>query len=126
MEIKTKFDVGQKVYMVRLQYKNAEKECPACRGKGIVHLHGEEYRCPNMCCQGKVITRGIKYYSINSVKIKEIEITLNDKKSEIFYYLNNDYSVLIINGEITDKNGIRIFETKKEAEEYRKLKNKEK
>lgn len=79
MEIKTKFDLGQRVYLIHKSGQLVKQKCPACSGDGgIVIDTGFSFMCSN--CQGSGITE--TWYSTNwqiayeKVKIGKIAVEL--------------------------------------------------
>ena len=55
MNITTKFDLGDIVYMVSMDSKKATKTCPACSGRGHITLDdGSSVRCPRRCHSGTI------------------------------------------------------------------------
>lgn len=62
MEIKTKFDLGQRVYIIQKSGQLIKRDCPACNGNGnIVNEKNFVFHCEN--CQGSGITE--TWYSTN-------------------------------------------------------------
>ena len=100
MEIRTKFGIKQKVWVIRLS--EVFEKCPICDGKERIKYKGEYFRCPECDGDGKVR----KIYPQWVVKfrgsIKRIIINCNKEISYDVDYENEE-----------EKN---LFSTKEEAQ----------
>lgn len=56
MNITTKFDLGQRVYLIHKAGQLVKQKCPACSGNGgiVIEYNGFSFICSN--CQGSGIT----------------------------------------------------------------------
>lgn len=129
MEIKTKFDLGQTVYVVRQMTEDIWEDCPACGGKRYVNINGQKYECPNMDChQGKVF-KGTKYNQYKIAchsKIGQVRVEIRKDSYKECYMLD---ATGIGTGTLwydDEEYGSRMFATKQEAEEFCKGKNNKK
>jgi hypothetical protein len=101
VDIKTKFDIGQKVYLVRI--KKDYITCPACNGSGkLLGLDGKKYGCLRCFGHGDIYSDG-KFEGVDEM-ITSIVI---EKFNRVFYHCSCTYSVP------EDE----IYSTKKEADE---------
>lgn len=129
MELKTKFDLGQYVYVVQPLTEEIKEVCPVCQGKGYIDLNGARYDCPNSKCIDGDIFKGYKY---NNYKI-----TFHSKIGKVSAEMTKDnyrecYMLVdtgVGSGALwydDEEQGSRIFANKKEAEEYCRIKNEQK
>ena len=129
MEIKTKFNLGQMVYVVQPSTEDIWEDCPICGGTGYVDSKGKKYECPDWDCrQGKVFkgTRYNQYKIACHSKIGQVRVEINkDSYTECY--------MLVATGIGTgalwyddEEHGSRMFATKQEAEEYCNEKNNKK
>jgi len=129
MEIKTKFNLGQMVYVVQPSTEDIWEDCPICGGTGYVDIKGKKYECPDWDCrQGKVFkdTRYNQYKIACHSKIGQVRVEINkDSYTECY--------MLVATGIGTgalwyddEEHGSRMFATKQEAEEYCNEKNNKK
>lgn len=82
MEIKTKFDLGQRVYIIHKSGQLIKVICPACSGTGDITIDNMgktfEFICPN--CQGSTIVES--WFDANwqvayeKVKIGKVQVEL--------------------------------------------------
>lgn len=80
MNITTKFDLGQRVYIIHKAGQLVKQKCPACSGNGgiVLEYNGFSFICSN--CQGSGITE--TWYSTNwqiayeKVKIGRVGVEL--------------------------------------------------
>ena len=127
MILKTKFDLGQLVYIVQPVCQEIIDVCPACQGNGYVELNGEKYPCPNSQCIDGQIHKGYEkdHYKITfHSKIGKVTVEKTESSYKVYYML---VATGVGSGALwvdDEEQGSRIFTTKKEAEEYCKMKNK--
>lgn len=97
MEIKTKFDIGQKVFVVRKDSFHKKEECPMCQGEGCVAVYsmsenylrsgkGQTIECP--VCHGYRVIQGklIDSYRAEETTITKIKISVREKLGTHFSY----------------------------------------
>ena len=133
MNIKTKFNLGDTVYPVRLQCKDIKKQCPLCKGVGKVRVVGSKLNviCPHPQCFGGIMhTREKERYRILDVgKVGRISAEQYSKK------YSDNYSPAIKITYMLSSTGVRggsiwkedeLFATKKEAQAYTNKMNKKK
>ena len=80
MNITTKFDLGQRVYIIHREGQFVKQKCHACSGNGgiVLEYNGFSFICSN--CQGSGITE--TWYSTNwliaheKVKIGKVQVEL--------------------------------------------------
>lgn len=53
MEIKTKFNLGDKVYPITYRMEVVKQTCNLCEGKGFVYVKTKKILCPEEGCYGK-------------------------------------------------------------------------
>lgn len=54
MTIKTKFDLGEDVYVIKREKIDTSYECNICEGKGLIYFKGEKLECPKCSGSGSV------------------------------------------------------------------------
>ena len=102
LNIKTKFEVGQEVYYVRISNKTIEQKkiCEVCLGAGTFIYNGYKCNCPKCGGHGEIVTdkRTIQINIVDDVKwrITSIKITVDIDKNVTFGYvisniINNNY-----------------------------------
>ena len=102
LHIKTKFEVGQEVYYVRIFNNPIEqkKTCGVCLGAGTFIYNGHKCNCPKCGGHGEIITdkRNIQINTVDDIKwrITSIRIIIDrDKDIHLRYNItpitNNDY-----------------------------------
>lgn len=122
MNITTKFDLGQRVYLIHKPGQLVKQKCPACSGNGgiVLEYNGFSFMCSN--CQGSGITE--TWYSTNwqiayeKVKIGKVQVELyrqtyinkGSGKNRIMYMVDETG---IGSGNIWNED--EIFATKEEA-----------
>lgn len=99
MEIKTKFDIGQKVFVIKKDSYHKKVECSMCQGEGCVvvysvpesHLRtggkGQTIECP--VCHGYRVIQGklIDSYRIEETTVTKIKISVREKSGTHFSYM---------------------------------------
>jgi hypothetical protein len=126
MEIKTKFNIGDWVYVVdSLKVSNPVRhvDCDACDSTGVIEIRGCKYYCPK--CKGVIkydtnIVR--KRYSIiteSPMTIDSVEVKINKEKEEIKYKLNK--TGLTVIGLVNES---QCFATLEDAEYFVNSENK--
>lgn len=105
MEIKTKFKVGDTIYIVRKQ--KTKINCIICDGTGSVLINNESFSCPKCNGTGEIDKEVYKAEN-NIYKINQIKITVNINNISIKYNVKADR---IFN--IPEEN---IFKTQEEAQ----------
>ena len=81
MEIRTKFNVGDKVWTIR-QSEVAEK-CPICNGKEKIKIKNKKYRCPE--CDGDGYIRKLYPEWVVFDRKREIKEIIIDIDRELIY-----------------------------------------
>ena len=95
MEIRTKFNIGDKVWVI--DSRKVEDICPICEGKGYVIIKNENFRCPKCNAYRKINERN-EYFIEGQIKITDIRVWCL-YEPEIRYF-DDKYS----------KEGIMVFE----------------
>ena len=123
MEIKTKFNLDDKVCVVQQQVKDVERECPVCKGKGKVFIVGSELKaeCPQPgCWDGVISEREPKKYRIVYTGV------IGQIRTEV-YAEGYDYDTDLKIGYMLDTTGIGsgsiwdeecLFSSRKEAKSF--------
>lgn len=109
MNIKTKFNVGDQVFIIRQKTDSYHTDCQTCGGTGKVHIRetGEELDCPSCNGKGFNIQLDTKYYK-EEVVVNKILTKTNENGTEILISL-------LINGQRVDLDESAVF-TSKEAD----------
>lgn len=81
MDIKTKFDVGDGLFLRDCKCEYMDSECTTCDGKGKVEIKGDVFECPK-CKGNKILPLTKRTYSVKKAVIKSINIMV-DEKGEI-------------------------------------------
>lgn len=109
MEIKTKFGVGDKVWIIKQDYKY--ERCPKCKGDSKELIGNIEYYCANCYGTGKVLSQELEWFvSENVGTITQIK-TFIDEGGIDFDYFGGEIFASEYLGE--EKN---LFPTKAEAQ----------
>ena len=109
MNIKTKFKVGDQVFIIRQKADSYHTNCPTCNGTGKVHIRetGGEIDCPSCNGKGFDIQFDTKYYKEEAV-INKILTKTTENGTEVILSL-------FINGLHIDMDESTVF-TAKEAD----------
>ena len=109
MNIKTKFKVGDQVFIIRQKSDAYHTDCPTCGGTGKVHIRetGGELDCPYCNGKGFDIQLDTKYYKEEAV-VNKILTKTNENGTEVMLSL-------FINGQYVDLDESTVF-TAKEAD----------
>ena len=88
MNIKTKFKVGDQVFIIKQKTESYHNECVTCGGTGKVHIRetGAELDCPS--CNGKGFDLGFdtNYYKEEAI-VNKILTRTTDQGTEIIFSL---------------------------------------
>lgn len=122
MEIKTEFNVGDKVYFIENYVE--QKECDVCEGVGSVNIKGQLLSCPkcmgNKCVVSDTTIRqrpSEKPKTIRSIRIN-IANRLCNKKYKVLGVLDVLIDYILPGGMELSLPGDKVFATFKEAQEY--------
>lgn len=109
MNIKTKFKVGDQVFIIRQKNDSYHIDCKTCGGTGKVHIkeNGEELDCPVCNGKGFDIQFDTNYYKDEAV-VNKILTNTNENGTEVLLSL-------LINGQYINLNENNVF-TAKEAD----------
>ena len=109
MNIKTKFKVGDQVFIIRQKSDSYHTDCPTCGGTGKVHIRetGGELDCPSCNGKGFDIQLDTKYYKEEAI-VNKILTKTNENGTEVILSL-------FINGQNIDLDENDVF-TAKEAD----------
>ncbi len=109
MNIKTKFKVGDQVFIIRQKADSYHTDCKTCGGTGKVHIRetGGELDCPSCNGKGFDIQFGTNYYKEEAV-VNKILTKTNENGTEVLLSL-------FINGQYVDLDESNVF-TAKEAD----------
>jgi hypothetical protein len=127
MEIKNKFEMGQKVYYVggvSIKYEKIHVPCNICDSTGEVEIKGQTFKCPH--CGGKYTEdyeHKKMYFSKPSTvprTIGQIRVKITENKQEIQYMCKETG---INSGTVYDEN--RLFATYGKALEFVEKANEE-
>lgn len=122
MEIKTKFNFGDRVYPIYLGDQPYTEKCSVCEGTGKVTLGGKQFDCPESGCWGA----GIIYRSKNtgwftskelseSFVVQKIGVELHNPNNKKHSHNRSWTYVMAANsGNMLDENN--CFISKEEAE----------
>lgn len=109
MEIKTKFNVGDKVWVIN--EINGYEKCPKCRGNGKVLVGNIDYYCKECYGEGKVLAQTVKWRANeNSNTITQIRIFTDEGGTDVAYY---DGNIIVSDYLGAEKN---CFATKEQAQ----------
>lgn len=50
MEIKTKFNLGDEVFVINCYSELVKTKCPICNGNKFINIKGRQFKCPNKDC----------------------------------------------------------------------------
>lgn len=86
MDIKTKFNIGERVFFPYSETTMEETICPACKGKKTIEIDGNKFTCAS-CIDG-TITKFRTNFIVRNSKIGLINTTTNkDSITETNYML---------------------------------------
>ena len=93
MQIKTKYEIGQKVYRVVKRTRNIEnvQTCNLCRGIGSFNYKGYECTCPKCLGRGTIVlsSEEVGFKEVHEPKeISSIRATVSDKDISIRYRID--------------------------------------
>ena len=116
MQIETKFNIGDAVYMVGTFDSISFSEiCPLCQGKEtiMVLIEGQEEKVEMDCsCKNVFQSRSIFYNEVSKMKVEEIKIFVDWRKAaELNYNLIGEEDSVTVEEEY-------IFKTEREALEF--------
>ena len=88
MNIKTKFNIGDTVYVIHKDTELIEIECDLCNGNGFVHIkeNDDEIKCPNCYGTGKAHISTPMYHK-DAYKVSLIFACINKDEKSISYDL---------------------------------------
>ena len=120
MNIKTKFKVGDQVFIIRQKSDAYHKDCSTCGGTGKVHIRetGGEIDCPSCNGKGFYIQFDTNYYKEEAV-VNKIMTKTNENGTEVLLslFINGQYIDLDENIVFTAKEADNIIE-KGKAKDY--------
>lgn len=129
MEIKTKFNVGDVVYVCKRNKTHESENCNICDGKGIVTIKGNDFTCPRCNGNKHIHIRGVNSFVPEERTIKKIKIFVHFSKNKGGTQIYTKYEFGSHDGygrySVADYNNM-IFTTKEEAEARCKELNAEK
>lgn len=119
MNLKTKFNIGEQVYIIRSKSETYHYSCPLCNGTGKVHIqeNGDEIDCPS--CKGNGDNIGIdtslfkEQCNVNRIGT----ITQGDETKIV-------YSLVMGNGNVIELTEDMVFSSK-DADKQIKTNNKD-
>ena len=113
MNIKTKFKVGDQVFIIRQKADSYHTNCPTCGGTGKVHIRetGGELDCPSCNGKGFDIQIDINYYKEDAV-VNKILTNTNENGTDVLLSLiiNGQYIYLDESSVFTSKEADKIIE----------------
>lgn len=116
MEIKTKYDVGQSVYVVKNSTKILEKSesCELCFGDGKIRYGSYSLQCPKCNGKGKLISQR-KQVDVWKVlpQHKIISIRVSISNTNVGAYIR--YKLAKFKGSVPEE---LLFASEKEAEQF--------
>ena len=88
MNIKTKFKVGDQVFIIRQKTESYNNECGTCGGTGKVHIRetGAEFDCPSCNGKGFDLVFDTNYYKEDAI-VNKILTRTTDQGTEIIFSL---------------------------------------
>lgn len=90
MEIKTKFNVGDKVWTIN--QGEVQEKCPICNGKERVKIKNKSYMCPE--CNGDGYVKKLHpEWKVFYYKREIWRLIINRSKEEIYSVEGNEYKV---------------------------------
>ena len=91
MNITTKFDLGDIVYMISLDSERAKKACPGCSGEGQITLNdGSRIRCPRNCINGQIsYLKSERWHVIGPYTISMIRVEIRESPGMPGAYASN-------------------------------------
>lgn len=119
MNIKTKFNIGDDVYLIRYTHEELETSCSVCNGTGIVHIkeNGSEIKCPECAGTGTHLDFNKKFSTEHAV-VKGIDVSVKNENPSI------TYTILFENNATLHLNQEMLF-TEKDADKMIKNGNAE-
>lgn len=110
MNIKTKFKIGEQVFIIKQKTESSLSECSTCGGTGKVHIreNGAEMNCPDCNGKGHDINFDTNYYKEECV-VNKIFTKTNDVGTDIVVslFVNGQYielpERLVLNAKEVDK-----------------------
>lgn len=95
MEIKTKYNIGDKVFYIKVKNNVEEKICHICNGIGTTTIQEESFICPK--CDGKGYLRSIlpaTWQVCGPLTIGQVQVTVKNFKKDKTQIFDNigDYS----------------------------------
>ena len=86
MQIDTRFNIGDEVYVCKNRSKKEKELCRICDGIGVITIKGKTFKCPE--CHGKktVHTKSVKSFVPEKRTITKVtvSITENNGNQQIF------------------------------------------
>ena len=113
MNIKTKFKVGDQVFIIRQKSDSYHTDCQTCGGTGKVHIRetGGELDCPSCNGKGYDIQIDTNYYKEEAVVNKILTKTNeNGTKVILSLFINDQYIDMDENYVFTAKEADKIIE----------------
>ena len=113
MNIKTKFKVGDQVFIIKQKSESYHTDCQTCGGTGKVHIRetGEEIDCPSCNGKGFEIQFDTTYYKDEAV-VNKILTKTNENGTEIILslFIKGQYIYLDESAVFTAKEADKIIE----------------
>jgi len=132
MEIKTKFNLGDKVLGISHCTKEIIIPCSTCDSTGEITIKDKKFECPDCYGEGGhneyqpeawyIVTEGLFSCYDNNVNVVKIDIDITKEETKIRYLLGRKYSKSY-SGTLWDEND--LFKTVGEAEAECERRNKE-
>lgn len=121
MEIQTKFNIGDTVYVIDNAPNYTTRVCPACNGEKEVELGGMSFKCP--CCHGNGDVEYRKEnYSLAKRKILRINCQCSENEHQISYAITD--RTIFYESNIDKEDGF-VFKSRKKASERLEILTKE-
>lgn len=113
MELRNKFEIGQKLYTVIR--KPIQYDCPVCIGTGKFNHNGYDVRCPHCSGAGKLYDKKTLWNVVeDKVKIKSIRVNIHGDNLQNIKYKVDCQS----NYEIKSRPETQLFTELEEAEKF--------
>lgn len=124
MEIKTKFNLGQRVWRVEDLYTRTTGVCKVCNDTKVVNIKGQDFVCPN-CANNNHVKHFHRKYVSNDACIGNVRVELYEHNGNETYRESRDrkdvyqymlYDTGIGSGSLWDEE--KLFASKEEAQTY--------
>lgn len=118
MQIETRFNVGDEVYVCKNKSKKEKELCKTCDGTGVVTIKDKMFDCPE--CHGKrtIRSKSVKNFVPEKRIITKVTVSITENNGNMQVYRRYDCKAQTNRGETSSIAEYRniIFTTLEEAE----------